>query len=34
MDHEKYESPEIEIISIEPDESLMDVGASSGVEKY
>ena len=32
MKIEKYESPEIQIISIEPDEILMDMGASQGVE--
>ena len=33
MNNEKYESPEIQIISVEPDESLMDVGPSMGTEK-
>ena len=32
MNNEKYESPEIQVISIEPDESLMNAGiASQGV---
>lgn len=29
MNIEKYESPEIQVISVEPDESLMDVGTGS-----
>lgn len=29
MTNEKYESPEIKVISVEPDESLMDVGTGS-----
>lgn len=30
MNNEKYESPEIQVISVEPDESLMgDVGTGS-----
>ena len=32
MLNKKYESPEIQIISIEPDEILMDVGSSQGTE--
>ena len=32
MNNEKYESPEIQVISVEPDESLMDVGTSQNVE--
>ncbi len=32
MNNEKYESPEIQVISIEPDESLMDIGTSQGIE--
>ena len=31
MNNEKYESPEIQVISMEPDENLMDVlGTSMG----
>ena len=29
MTNEKYESPEIQVISIEPDESIMGVGTGS-----
>lgn len=29
MKNEKYESPEIQVISVEPDESLMDMGTGS-----
>ena len=29
MNNEKYESPEIQVISMEPDESLMDVPGTS-----
>ena len=29
MNNEKYESPEIQVISVEPDESLMDTGIGS-----
>ena len=31
MENKGYESPEIRVISMEPDESLMDIGASQGV---
>ena len=33
MNNDKYESPEILIISMEPDESLMDIGTSQGTEE-
>ena len=32
MNNEKYESPEIQVISMEPDENLMDIGTSQGYE--
>lgn len=36
MNNEKYESPEIRVISVEPDESLMvdDMGASYGASQF
>ena len=36
MNNEKYESPEIRVISVEPDESLMvdEMGASYGVAPF